>query len=197
MPPPVQNTTVQTQFKQPPSAPQIEKKTVSEVGVPPEDEGDDDEDDEDDAEEGDPQANTPGPVTVTVRSAAAVATKGQDLYVAVIVNGNTEISYTNVSLTYDSNILEIKAVRDGGLLRAGGANPDLQFQAENGVLTVQMERPQGTGGVGARGQLLLLVFSVKNQGQTPLAFNEQQTFFRTPANQPVPLRLQSTQIEVR
>jgi general secretion pathway protein D len=198
LPAPVQNTTVQTQFKQAPGAPQVEKKTVNEVGVRPEDEEEDDEeDDEDEDEEGKGQNSTPGQVTVTVRSAAAVATKGQDLYVAVIVNGNAEISYTNIALTFDPNILEIKAVRDGGLLRAGGATPERQFHAENGVLTVQMERPQGSGGVGARGQLLLLVFNVKNQGQSPLSLNEQQTFFRTPANQPVPLRLQSSQIEVR
>jgi hypothetical protein len=200
LPVPVQNTTVQTQFKQPPGAPQVEKKTVAEAGVRPEDdeEEDDEDDEEEDEEEGaGGQAKAPGQVTVTVRSAAAVATKGQDLYVAVIVNGNAEISYTNISLTFDQNILDIKAVRDGGLLRAGGANPELQFHAENGVLTVQMERPQGSGGVGARGQLLLLVFNVKNQGQSPLALNEQQTFFRTPANQPVPLKLQSAQIEVR
>ncbi|HWP45297.1 MAG TPA: secretin N-terminal domain-containing protein, partial [Blastocatellia bacterium] len=196
MPPPVQNTTVQTQFNQPaPATPQVERKTVTEVGIRPDE--DDDDEDADEDETGEAASGTPGVVTVSVRSAAAVAAKGQDLYVAVIVNGNAEISYTNLALTYDPNILDIKAVRDGGLLRAGGANPDLQFNAENGVLTVQMERPQGYGGVSARGQLLLLVFNVKGQGQSPLALNEQQTFFRTPSNQPVPLKLESAQIEVR
>jgi hypothetical protein len=44
---------------------------------------------------------------------------------------------------------------------------------------------------------LLIVFTVKGQGQSPLTLNEGQTFFRTPSNTPVQLRLQSSQVEVR
>jgi general secretion pathway protein D len=191
--------------------PNISRETVPSPGVQPvkppatrpsavvdeDDEGDDDDDDDDD-DDGQPQnAQRTAPVLVTVKPASAVATKNQDLYVAIIVNGNTDINYTNISLNYDPNILEIKGVRDGGLLRAGGANPALNFSADGGLLNVQMERPAGTSGVPARGQLLLIVFSVKGQGQSPLTLNEGQTFFRTPNNTPVQLRLQSSQVEVR
>lgn len=189
--------------------PNITRENVTAPGAPPAkppaarpdavvDEEDDDEDDEE--EDAPPQnqlAQRQSVVMVTVKPASAVATKNQDLYVAIIVNGNADINSTNISLNYDPNILEIKGVRDGGLLRAGGANPDLQFHAEGGLLNVQLERPAGTSGVPARGQLLLIVFSVKGQGQSPLTLNEGQTFFRSPANTPVQLRLQSSQIEVR
>lgn len=177
--------------------PTVERKAVPQPGLPPGDTDDDeDEDDEDEDEPAQPQGQKSGPLTVSVKSAAAVATKGQDLYVAIIVNGSGEISGSNISLSYDPNIIEIKGVRDGGLLRAGGANPELQFAAEGGQLNVQLERPAGSGGVPARGQLLLLIFTVKGQGQTNLVLND-QTSFRSPTGESLVLKLQSTQIEAR
>jgi general secretion pathway protein D len=184
---------------QPPPAPtarpNVQRKTVDAPGLKP---NPDDEEDSEDDDESAPQsaAQRNGPILVSVKSAAALATKGQDLYVAIIVNGNADISGTSLSLSYDPNILDVKAVRDGGLLRAGGTNPELQFSAEGGLLNVQMERPPGSSGVPARGQLLLLVFNVKNAGQSMLQLND-QTAFRAPNGQVIPVRLQSTQIEAR
>ncbi|HKG23193.1 MAG TPA: cohesin domain-containing protein, partial [Blastocatellia bacterium] len=179
----------------PAARPNVQRRTVDAPGLKP---NPDDEDDSEDDEEAAPQsaAQRNGPILVSVKSAAAVATKGQDLYVAIIVNGNADISGTSLSLSYDPNILDVKAVRDGGLLRAGGTNPELQFSAEGGLLNVQMERPAGSSGVPARGQLLLLVFNVKNSGQSMLQLND-QTAFRAPNGQVIPVRLQSTQIEAR
>jgi hypothetical protein len=130
---------------------------------------------------------------MSVRTASAVATKGQDFYVAIIVNGNSELYSASLSLSYDPNIIEVKGLRDGGLFRI----PQLQFHAENGLLSVQMERQQGAGGVPARGQLLLIIFTVKGQGQSPITLNEGQNFLRTSSGQLVNVRLQSSQIEAR
>ena len=88
-------------------------------------------------------------------------------------------------------------MRDGGLLRSGGINPELQFTAEGGLLNVQMTRPAGAAGVKPSGQLLIVVFTPKAQGNTPLSINEQQTFVRTATGALVPLRFQSSQVEVR
>jgi hypothetical protein len=161
----------------------------------------DDDDDDDDDDEPVNQTNQQqlNPLMVSVRPATPIATKGQDLYVAVILNGSNEISSTHISLSYDSNILEVKGVRDSGLLRTGGngAATDLQFTAEGGVLNIQMDKPQGSGGAPARGQLCLIVFSVKAAGQSPLTLNEQQSFFRVPTGQMLPMRVQSSVVEVR
>ena len=196
----IQPTVNNTPAQPPPAAqavrPNVQRRTVDAPGLKPdaEDGGDDGEEDDDEATTQSGQRN--GPILVSVKSASAVATKGQDLYVAIIVNGNADISGTTLSISYDANILDVKAVRDGGLLRAGGANPELQFSAEGGLLNVQMERPAGSGGVPARGQLLLVVFNVKNQGQSMIQLND-QTAFRAPNGQVIPVRLQSTQIEAR
>jgi general secretion pathway protein D len=160
---------------------------------------DDDYDDDDDDEPVNHNNQQLNPLLVSVRPNTPVTVRGQDLFVAVILNGNNEISSAHISLTYDSNILEVKGVRDSGLLRAGGngAATELQFTAEGGVLNIQMDKAAGSGAAAARGQLCLIVFSVKNQGQSPLTINEQQSFFRVPNGQVLPMRVQSSVVEVR
>jgi hypothetical protein len=153
---------------------------------------DDDDDDDDDTSEN----HAATPLVVYVRPTTAVATKGQDLYVAIFVNGNGEISSTHIALNYDPNLLEMKGVRDSGMLSAG-ARADLQFTAEGGVINIQMDRAQGVGAVPARGQLCLIVFGVKAPGQSPLLLNESATYFRTPSGQTLPLKVQSSQVEIR
>jgi general secretion pathway protein D len=154
----------------------------------------DDDDDDDDATP--PPTKNQGPISVTVRPSSPMATKGQQFIVIIIINGDAEISSATLSLTYDPNILEIKAVRDGGLMRSGGASSEPQFNAQAGMLTVQMDRPAGFGGAPAHGQLLFIVFDVKGQGQTTLGLTE-QTSFRSPTGQAIPVRLQSAQVEAK
>jgi general secretion pathway protein D len=173
--------------------PKVERTPVPQPGAPPKPEIDDDDDDDDDDE----PAPGNSPVSVMVRGAASVATKNQDFYVGIFLNGAGTIASTNFSLSFDPNILEIKGVRDGGLLRAGGVNPDLQFTAEGGLLNVQMSRPPGSPAVRPSGQLLIIVFTPKAQGSSPLTINEQQTFLRSLQGQVIPLKFQSSQVEVR
>lgn len=155
---------------------------------------DDDDDDDDDETAASNQAATP--LMVTVRPTSPIAAKGQDLYVAIFVNGNSDVSSAHITLTYDGSLLEVKGVRDSGMLSAG-ARAELQFTAEGGVLNIQMDRPQGTPAVPARGQLCVVFFTVKAAGQSPLVLNEQQTQFRNSSGQPVPIKVQSSQVEIR
>jgi len=187
-----------------PTKPNIIKTTVSRPGVQTNTESgnasqrsaqankDLDDDDDDDQ----PAAQNQSPLMVYVRPNSAVAARGQDLYVAVFVNGNGDMSSAHVTLTYDPSLLEVKGVRDSGLL-SSGARAELQFTAEGGVLNVQMDRPHGMAGVPARGQLCLVVFAVKAPGQSPLVLAEQQTQFRNANGQPLPIKLNSSQVEIR
>ncbi|HKP13829.1 MAG TPA: DUF2225 domain-containing protein [Blastocatellia bacterium] len=193
---------------QPPAGrPEIQRVPVSAPGAPDNkanqngnhrnnklDDDDDDDDEEDVSAQGDKSVQ---PVIVSVRSATPVATRGQDLYVAINLVGNNEISAAHISLSYDPNLLEPKNVRDSGLLRAGGTPPDLQFTGEGGLLNIQLDKPQGAGGSMARGQLCLIIFTVKNPGTSPLTLNEGQCFLRMPNGQMLPLKIQSSQVETR
>ena len=133
---------------------------------------------------------------VYVRPKVATATKGQDLYAAIFVNGNGEVSSAHITLSYDAALLEVKGVRDSGMLSAG-ARAELAFTAEGGMVNIQMDRPQGTPAVPARGQLCLVVFAVKGPGQSPLVLNEQSTQFRNASGQPVPIKVHSSQVDIR
>jgi general secretion pathway protein D len=151
----------------------------------------DDDDDDDQATN-----QSASPLMVYVRPNSTTATKGQDLYVAIFVNGNGDVSAAHITLTYDGSLLEVKGVRDSGMLSAG-ARAELQFAAENGVLNIEMNRPQGSAGVPARGQLCLVVFSVKAPGQSPLVLVESQTQFRNASGQPLPIKVNSSQVDIR
>jgi general secretion pathway protein D len=153
-------------------------------------------DDDDDDDETAASHQTSTPLMVTVKPTSPIAVKGQDLYVAIFVNGNGDVSSAHISLTYDASLLEVKGVRDSGMLSTG-AHAELQFTAEGGVLNIQMDRPQGTPAVPARGQLCVVFFTVKGPGQSPLVLNEQQTQFRNSSGQPVPIKVQSSQVEIR
>jgi general secretion pathway protein D len=153
---------------------------------------DDDDDDDDDAS----SANkTNSPVQVIIR-ASPVATKGQQLAAAVITNGDTVITGASVALTYDPNMFEVKGVRNGGMLNAGGVDVEPQFSADSGVLNVTLQRPDGTAGIPARGQLLYVILEVKGKGKTTLGLGE-LTSFRTASGSPVPVSLQGATVEVK
>jgi len=156
----------------------------------------DDDDDDDDDEPASASGQQNAPVMVYVRPTSPISNKGQDLYVAIFVNGPGEISSAHVALSYDASILEVKGVRDAGMM-SSGVRAELQFQAENGFVTIQLDRPAGSPGVAARGQLCMIVFTTKAAGQSPLTLTDGQTFFRTTAGLSPLVKLQSSQVEIR
>ena len=197
-PPPIVNTSAPAPTAQP-GKPNVIKMTVARPGVQSSPAADskqankalDDDDDDDQASN-----QSASPLMVYVRPNSTTATRGQDLYVAIFVNGNGDVSSAHVTLTYDGSLLEVKGVRDSGMLSAG-ARAELQFTAEGGALNIEMNRPQGTTGVPARGQLCLVVFTVKAQGQSPLVLVDSQTQFRNANGQPIPIKVNSSQVDIR
>lgn len=155
-----------------------------------------DDDDDDDDDEPAPNRQQATPLMVYARPNSAVAARGQDLYVAIFVNGNGDVSSAHITLSYDSSLMDVKQVRESGMLSAG-ARAELQFTAEGGVVNIQIDRPQGVPGVPARGQVCLVVFNVKAPGQSPLVLNEQQTQFRNSNGQTLPIKVNSSQVEIR
>jgi general secretion pathway protein D len=189
--PPVTPSEVRQAAPQQASRPNVTRKVVDRPGAASKQPVLDDDDDDDD------EPANQNPVTVTIRPASTVAVRGQDLYVAVYVSGQGEMSSAHVSVSFDPNILEVKGVRDSGVMSNGGATSQLQFTSDSGLLNVQMDRPAGAPGVPPRGQLLMVVFAVKAQGQSPLTLNEGQMFFRSSAGQVLRFKTQSSQIDAR
>lgn len=174
--------------------PQVQRKPVSAPGVRSS-QVDDEEDDEGETSQDEDTASPAGTLTVAVAGPAVIG-KGQQFIAAIRATGSVIVSSVNLSMSYDPNIFEVKAVRSSGIMNAGGANADPQFTAQGGIISVQLERPPGTGGVPLRGHLLYIIFEVKGQGQTTLALSE-GSVFRMPNGQAVPAKYESLQVEVK
>lgn len=153
----------------------------------------DDEEDED--EEDSSEAQNQSSVRVSVNS-SPVAFRGQQFYAVVILSGNQDISSANISLSYDPNMLEVRNVREGGLMRLGGATPNLQYTAQGGILNATIELPPGAAPVKSRGTLIYIMFEVKAPGRTTLSLTEGTTL-RGPSGNSIPVTLQPTSVEIR
>jgi general secretion pathway protein D len=171
------------------AGPQIERRQVDRPGAqtPKATEADGDDDDDDDTASAD---NASGPVRVSVRCSAPVATSGQDFYVAINLLGEARISSSLIALDYDPNLFEVKRVADSGLLRAAP-----EFSTAGGRLTVRLER-SAAGSVVARGQLLLIVMRAKAAGESSLTLSGETSLYNA-NGQAVSIKLQGATVEVR
>ncbi len=100
---------------------------------------------------------------------------GETFSVVVAVDGKSKMSGANIALNYDTNLLQLKSVRDGGML---GKNPDMTQQDKRGHLFVTMQQ-MGDQSVpaAANGKLLILEFKAIAAGQTMIGFNTDETRF--------------------
>lgn len=149
-------------------------------------------DDDDDDDTPPTQANRiNGPVTMSVTNNRVAARGQQQYYAAIIISGDAQFSAADIALSFDPNVLDVQSVRDGGLLRC-----EPQFTAQNGMVTIHMEKAAGIVTPQTRGQLVFVGFTVKAQGSSPLTLNE-QTSMRTPSGLVIPLKMVSSQVDVR
>ena len=100
---------------------------------------------------------------------------GETFIVVVAVDGKSKMSGANIALNYDTNLLQLKSVRDGGML---GKNPDITQQDKSGHLFVTMQQ-MGDYAIpaAANGKLLILEFKAIAAGQTMIGFNTDETRF--------------------
>ncbi len=100
---------------------------------------------------------------------------GETFIVVVAVDGKSKMSGANIALNYDTNLLQLKSVRDGGML---GKNPDMTQQYKSGHLFVTMQQ-MGDHLIptAANGKLLILEFKAIAAGQTMIGFNTDETRF--------------------
>ncbi len=100
---------------------------------------------------------------------------GESFIVVLAVDGKSKMTGANVALNYDPALLQLKSVRDGGLL---GKNPDITQLEKNGNLLVTMQQSNDKGTpLEASGKLLILEFKALGAGQAMIAFNADETKF--------------------
>lgn len=100
---------------------------------------------------------------------------GETFIVVVAVDGKSKMTGANIALNYNTNLLQLKSVRDGGML---GSNPDMTQQEKNGNLVVSLQQVgERATPVMANGKLLILEFKAIGAGQTMIGFNADETRF--------------------
>jgi general secretion pathway protein D len=103
---------------------------------------------------------------------------GETFIVVVTVEGKSKMMGANIALNYDTNLLQLKSVRDGGML---GKNPDITQQDKSGHLFVTLQKmTEQASTAEATGKLLVLEFKAIGAGQTMIGFNSEETRFILP-----------------
>jgi hypothetical protein len=104
---------------------------------------------------------------------------GKSIFVMVAVDGQTAITGAKLSLKYNTALLQLKAVRDAGLL---GNRAEITYHEQGGNLALTMRQaPGGSIPVAVNGPLLLIEFTALNAGQAIIDVNLNETAL-TPVN---------------
>ena len=114
-------------------------------------------------------------VGLTLRLKDNKASVGESFIVVVAVDGKSKVTGANIGLNFDSTLLQLKAVHDGGLF---GKNPDIIQSGKNGdlLVTVQQANENRFPAI-SDGRLLILEFKAIASGATTISFNEKETKF--------------------
>jgi len=128
-----------------------------------------------------------GPVQLLVRTSVSQAKIGQTVVVAVYANGNSDLMRAKVVLDYNQEVLKLTQVRDGGLFRTGGLNPELNSNdGSGGQAVATISRPPDAKPVRANAQLLIFIFEAIAVGNSDLVINSGSEIIAA-AGAPVPV----------
>jgi general secretion pathway protein D len=143
-----------------------------------------------------PQQQQPiSPVTVTVRVLNPQIKVGQGGLIGVILNSSgVNITNANMTLRFNSSVIKITSVRDGGLLSLLGAQAEFNSTDVGDSVTVNINRPPGSQPVQASGQLVLIYFQGVGEGSADLNIGEME--LRGP-NGAIPVNIVNGNIEVQ
>ena len=126
--------------------------------------------------EGDPTALSNSMLGLSLKLKEKKLQIGETFIVVVAVDGKSKMTGANIALNYNNSLLQLKSVRDGGML---GRNPDMTQQEKNGNLIVSVQQVSDRiTPVMASGKLLILEFKAIGVGQTMIGFNADETRFQ-------------------
>jgi general secretion pathway protein D len=98
---------------------------------------------------------------------------GKSFILVLSLDGQASMTGANISLKYDPAMLQVRAVRDGGLL---GKRPDITHQIDGGNLLISMQQVSDREGpVKASGKLLIVEFTALANGNTAIDVNRGDT----------------------
>jgi general secretion pathway protein D len=134
------------------------------------------------------------PIGVSLRPGTIKQQVGKTFLVVVTVNGDAQMTGANLALNFDPAVLQLRAVRDGGML---GTNPDLTHQVQNGNLLVTVQQSPDNGRPArTNGRLLVLEFAAVGAGQTVIDVLGSETKLMLAGDATRRLNLSPVQVEI-
>ncbi|HVI08956.1 MAG TPA: cohesin domain-containing protein [Candidatus Binatia bacterium] len=127
--------------------------------------------------------------------AQITTTKGGTFVVNLIISGAQNVHSVPVQLNYDTKLLDLANVSNGGFLSQDGQAVALVHREDDKGLHITATRPPGTSGVSGQGAVLTLTFQAKASGQTPLTIT--QGGARDPSLQPISINGAQASITVQ
>ncbi|MCS6884984.1 MAG: hypothetical protein RMM17_00875 [Acidobacteriota bacterium] len=135
------------------------------------------------------------PINVMLRVLNPQIKVGQSGLIGVLLGSSgPQITSAKLTLRYNPNVIQITAVRDGGLMSLLGNTAQMDFADDGGVLYVSLERPAGAQPVAASGQLVLVYFAGVGPGSADLNLSEIQLL--GPGGQPLQTTITGGNINV-
>jgi general secretion pathway protein D len=109
-------------------------------------------------------------VTYTVLPANSSQTTGGTFQVAVMASNAQDLYSVPLQVQFDSKILQLVNVDNGGLLSLDGQTAVLVHRDEgNGLVTISTSRPPGVAGVNGQGNICTLTFKAIAAGDSNIA----------------------------
>ncbi|MGB7296476.1 MAG: secretin N-terminal domain-containing protein [Candidatus Aminicenantales bacterium] len=133
-----------------------ERRAVEESGIMPSPE-----------EEEEPQEDL-GASEVSLDPANFEVPQGREFRISVNVRSQQEIGNMSVSLSFDPQVVRLKDIIEGGMIRMAGANVPFLKNIVPGGCTMGFSSPQLTRGVRGGGNMAVLVFDATAPGETQI-----------------------------
>ena len=114
---------------------------------------------------------TANPTRVFFAPAQIEVNQGSTVTVTLVVDGGTDVGAAPMQITFDPKLLQLSDVVRGGFLGSDGQQPNFtkNVMNEQGVATVQLNRPPGSPGINGGGPLVTMTFQAIGKGATTVS----------------------------
>jgi hypothetical protein len=114
--------------------------------------------------------------------------------VPISVSNAARLSTVTLTITFDPNLLRVRAVQEGSFMRLGGASPTFAQQVSPGRVDITISRgPDATGATGS-GLLAAILFDPIAPGSATLTPSGTAT---GPGGTPMGLQFQSVMVTIQ
>ncbi len=136
-----------------------------------------------------------GPGEVSLDPANFEVPQGREFRISVNVRSQQEIGNMSVSLSFDPQVVKLKDVVEGGMVRMLGGNVPFLKNVAAGSATLGFSSPQLTRGVKGGGNMAVLVFEAAAPGETRIMVTGASA--NTPTGQTISFSTRESRVVVR